>query len=129
MTEIALIGANCEASGHPSACEEPAAGVIEKHDSHNITVTVGGTTKEVATPANSNLSFDSHAHSYTDIDDDGSSECTDMQSHTIDGSGEPSVTINGSPVYLVEDGVASDPGSGGTVDITSNPIQSERDKV
>jgi hypothetical protein len=52
--------------------------------------------------------------------------CHVNQSHTLDpDTGEPSITINSSPIYLVEDSVTTDPGSGGDVDITNNPTTTE----
>lgn len=125
MPELALIDADCDAFGHPSECQEPAPGTIKQQVSNDITVTVNGQTKEIATE-NDTLSFDSHAHDYSDIDDDDSNECTDMQSHDINANGEPSITVDGTPVYLVEDSVATDPGSGGDVDIVSNPFATAR---
>lgn len=118
MTQLALIDASCEASGHPTECEEPATGQISQTNSHNVTVTVGGTSKEIATVSDSSLSFSSHAHTYDD------ESCIDNESHEITGTSSSNITINGSPVYLVESGVATDPTSGGDVDIVSNPISS-----
>lgn len=121
MDEIALIDATCKAYGHPPECTEPAIGAVTQQVSNGITVTSsGGTTKEVATE-NDTLDFPSHAHDHSE--EDG---CHDMQSHSITADGEPSIMINGTPVYQVEDTVATDPGSGGTVNISSNPFQSER---
>lgn len=119
MTEVCIIGADAEAFGHPSECTEPAPGTVERDSSHNITVSAGGITREVATIATASINFPSHAHSYDSVND----SCEDMQSHSLDpDTGEPSITINGSPIYLVEDSVTTDPGSDGSVDITSNPV-------
>lgn len=129
MTELAIIDASCEAHGHPTSCTEPAPGTVQSTSSHNITVTAGGSTKEIATIQSADMHFDTHAHQYSDIDDDGNSECHDMQSHDIDPDGEPSITINGSNVYMVRDTVTTDPGSGGDVDIVSNPVDTKINKV
>lgn len=114
MTKFARIGANVEAFGHPTECTEPAPGTVVSTQSHNVTVTdSGGTTKELATVASAEMDIPTHAHTY-----DGS--CVDDQSHSIDpraGDDSSSVTINGSPLYLVKDNVQDDPGSGGQVDI------------
>jgi hypothetical protein len=125
MVELALIDADCDANGHPTECTEPAPGTITQNQSNNITVTNGGQTKEVATE-NDTLSFDSHAHDYADVDDDDSKECANLQSHEITATGEPSITVNGTPVLIVESDVATDPGSGGPVDIESNPFTTAR---
>lgn len=118
MPEPAVIDASCEAKGHPSDCTEPAPGTVVSTSTHDITVTVGGTTKEIATIDTADMDFPSHAHEYSD--EDG---CHEKESHTIDpDEGDPSITINGSPIYEVDSAVTSDPGSGGDVDIVSNPI-------
>lgn len=125
MTEIALIDSPVEAFGHPSECTEPAPGSVVSSSPTGITVTVGGTSKEVASIDSADIDIPSHAHSYSV--EDG---CTNLQSHTIDpDTGEPSITINGSPVYLVEDAVTTDPTTGGDVDITANSLDSEINKV
>lgn len=120
MTKPALIDADCDAYGHPTNCTEPAPGTIVQDSSHNVTVTVSGTTKELATIASATMDFPSHAHDYTT--DDG---CHQNESHALDpdaSEDSPSLTINGSPVYLVGTGVTTDPTTGGSVDIVSNPI-------
>jgi hypothetical protein len=125
MTEIAIIDATAEAFGHPSECTEPAPGTVVSAGSHGITVSAGGSTKEVATIAAADISVPSHAHDYTS--EEG---CHQNESHTLDpDNGEPSITINGSPVYLVEDGVTTDPTTGGNVDITTNPSTTEITKT
>lgn len=114
MTELVLIGANCEANGHPTECTEPAPGSVQQSSSHGVTV--NGT--QVATIASADMNFSSHAHDHTT--EEG---CHDNQSHSLDpdaGADSSSVTVNGSPVYIVGDGVTTDPGSGGTVDIVDS---------
>lgn len=116
MTEPAFVSASVEANGHPVECQEPASGEVVSTTSHGISVTVNGNTHELASVDSADISVPSHAHDYTSTEG-----CHDMQSHTLDPSGEPSITVNGSPIYVVEDNVSTDPGSGGTVDITNNP--------
>lgn len=115
MSEQALIGASVEAFGHPSECDEPASGQVASDASHGVSVTVDGITREVATIDTATISVPSHAHDYSVAEG-----CHDLQSHSLDPSGEPSITINGSPIYTVDDGVATDPTTGGSVDITQN---------
>lgn len=118
MPEPALIDATCEAFGHPSECTEPAPGSVASDAQTNVTVTVDGTTKEFASIDSASIDIPSHAHDY-----DSTNGCHDNQSHTLDpDTGEPSITIDGSPIYTVENSVTSDPVTGGDVDITSNPI-------
>lgn len=125
MTKLAVEDANCEAFGHPGACTEPAPGTVGITSSTNITVTVGGTKKEIASIDSADMNFSSHGHG---TDSDGN--CTDFQSHSIDpNTGEPSITINDSPVYLVKDSVTTDPGTNGDVDILSNPINTKIKKI
>lgn len=114
MTKLVRIGADCEAFGHPSECSEPAPGTVERTSDHSVTITNGGgDTKNIATVASADMKFPSHGHS-TDDDDN----CTDFSSHTLDPSTtSSSVKINGSPVYIKKDSVASDPISGGQIDI------------
>lgn len=118
MSEQCVISASVEAYGHPVECQEPASGEVVSTGSHGISVTTGGNTHEVATVASADISIPSHAHDYSSTEG-----CHDMQSHTLDQDGEPSITINGSPVYIVSDDVATDPTTGGSVDITNNPEQ------
>ena len=114
---FAMIGAPCEAAGHPSDCQEPAVGEVKQTSSHNITFTdASGDTKEVATEATADIHFDSHAHDYSELEG-----CHDNQSHDIDPDTDKMspITINGSQIYLVDTAVTSDPGSGGDVEIVS----------
>lgn len=120
MSEQCLIGAGAEAFGHPTSCTEPAPGEIVSTTSNGISVTVGGVTHEVASISSADISIPSHAHSYS-----GEKGCHNKESHAIDPGGESSITINGSPIYLVEDSVTTDPTSGGAVDITANPVETK----
>lgn len=115
-SQWALIGSNADAFGHPTECEEPADGSVSSETS--TSVTVNGS--EIATINTATLSFPSHSHDYSDIDG-----CHQNQSHSLDpddpGPGiSTSVTVNGSPVYLTADNVATDPTSGGNIDITNS---------
>lgn len=118
MSELTVIDADCEANGHPTECSEPAPGTVQKDNSHGITVTVNGTTKEIATVATATMNFPSHAHDHSTLEG-----CHQNQSHSLDpDTGEPSITINGSPIYQVGVDVTTDPTTGGNVDIVSNPF-------
>jgi hypothetical protein len=121
MPEPALIDATCEANGHPTECTEPAPGTVVSDSTTGITVTVDGTSKELASIDSASIDIPSHAHSYNTTDG-----CHNTASHTLDpDTGIPSITIDGSPIYAVEDNVTTDPISGGSVDITSNPITTD----
>jgi hypothetical protein len=65
----------------------------------------------------STLHFDSHSHDYSD--EDG---CHDDQSHDLNPSPSSSLNINGEAVLLVEDDVATDPGTGSPVNVVSAGI-------
>lgn len=125
MTGLAtddLDGSSCEATGHPTSCTEPVPGSIQG-SSHSVTVNnANGDEKPVATQA-STLHFDSHAHSYSSLDG-----CYNNQSHDLTGADfnesnlSSSLNINGNPVIVVADAVATDPGSGGDVNVTNTGI-------
>jgi hypothetical protein len=112
---------SAEAKGHPTECTETVDGQIQSRDSHNVTITnSAGDSKEIATKASADIHFDSHSHSHNS--EDG---CHDDNSHDLDpdsGKASSSVTINGSPVYIVKNAVTTDPGSGGDVNITGAGI-------
>lgn len=112
MTDIVSSGASCEAFGHPSECQEPVAGTVES--TQESSVTINGT--NVATVGNADISFNSHAHDYSQ-----KAGCHNIASHALDPDvTASSVTINGSELYLEENGVATDPISGGTINMTSS---------
>lgn len=114
MSELVLIGASCEALGHPAECTEPAPGTVEQSSSHSLSI--NGT--QVATIASADMSFLSHAHDHSTLEG-----CHDNQSHTLDpatSAASSSLTVNGSPIYVVADGVTTDPGSGGNVNIVDS---------
>jgi hypothetical protein len=107
---------SCEATGHPSECTEPVPGQIQKASESSLTVTnSSGETQQVATVETAVMHFDSHAHSYNSTDD----VCEDTATHDVkaDSSAFKSITLNGSAIYLVEDDVATDPKSGGPINV------------
>lgn len=111
--QYALIGSSCEAYGHPSECQEPAPGTVTETSASSVSI--DGVS--IGTVSTADMHFNSHAHAYEP--DPG---CTSFGSHDIDpddpGPGtDSSVMINGSPVYVVNTSVTTDPSSGGSVDI------------
>lgn len=107
---------SCEAEGHPTECTEPVPGQIQKTAESSLTVTdSSGETQQVATVDTAVMHFDNHAHSYNSTDD----VCEDTAIHdvTADSSAFASITLNGSAIYLVENGVATDPKSGGAINV------------
>jgi uncharacterized Zn-binding protein involved in type VI secretion len=110
MVKYALIGAPAEALGHPSVCSEPASGTVEG----DSTVTYNGTA--IANADTATIEFDSHGHS-TDAD----GNCTSYSTHSITPETvSETVTYNGKGFFLTQDGVDSDPGTGGSVNITAS---------
>lgn len=112
-----------EALGHPSDCTEPAPGTVTTSASHSVTVTNGaGDTKGLVIESD-NPAFDipSHAHDYSGIDG-----CHDTASHNITSLDSSkfsnSLTINGSKVMVVNDGYATDPKTGGNVNVVGTGI-------
>lgn len=115
--QLALVGATAEAEGHPTECQEPAPGTIES--TAPCSLSVNGV--QVAAVNTAAAHFASHAHDYRDTDSDGTLECTDMASHDVTAlDSGTSVTLNGNPVFTVDSGVASDPTTGGAVNIVSS---------
>lgn len=114
---LVLEGAPAKAYGHPTECTEPAPGSVQGTSGQSVSV--NGT--PIATVATADINFNSHAHAYEDTNDDGIADtCTNFQSHSIDPSTvSQSVTVNGSPAYIDDNAPeATDPGSGGDVEIT-----------
>lgn len=114
-----------EALGHPSDCTEPAPGTVSGSASHSITVTnAAGESKGFAIVSDSpSFEIPTHSHDYSDPEG-----CHDDASHSI-GTGSmdtskfsSSVTINGSPVMVVNDAYATDPKSGGNVNVVGTGI-------
>lgn len=121
MTDIVTVTADCEANGHPSECTEPAPGTVDSTSSHAVTITnASGETQEIATEDSADMNFTSHSHDY-----DSTNGCHDSQSHTLDPNSaglSSSLTINASPMYLQNTDVASDPGTGGSIDIINGGV-------
>lgn len=119
MTELSFDGATAEAVGHPTECTEPAQGSVDSDASTGIIVSVGDVSRDISTVASSSITFSSHAHAYST--EDG---CHNLSSHSLTAdSGDGSITVNGSPVIGVGNGVTTDPITGGNVNITGNEIQ------
>jgi len=115
------VGATVEAFGHPSNCSEPAIGEVQSTSSSNIIFSPdGGLTSELASVDTADIHFDSHAHDY--IAPSIGPGCTSFSSHDIDPDDAvlPQITINGAKVYTDNNPVASDPDSGGDVNITES---------
>lgn len=109
--DLVVIGDSCEAEGHPSVCSEPASGSVKKQS--DITIHYDG--KKIAAETVAKLNFPSHGH---DVGPDGG--CVDDQEHNF----QPStviehVTYDGNKLYLDDNAIASDPGTGGDVNMTS----------
>lgn len=107
---VALLGAPCEADGHPSQCTEPAPGTVEETDASLLSV--GGV--DVASHGTAVMHFPGHSHDYNE--EDG---CIAVQSHDLTPDQDALLTVNGEPVMCVGDS-AADPGSGGTAEITDH---------
>jgi hypothetical protein len=114
---------SCEATGHPSECTEPVPGPINKTDTHNVNITTASNvTKQIATIQSSEMFFPKHDHDYG-----GGDGCHDEESHTLDPeipktASSGSITINQSPVYIVEDDVTKDPKTDEKVNIVKAGI-------
>lgn len=113
---------SCEATGHPTECQEPAPGTVQNSD-NGITVNAAdGSESSLATRA-STLHFDSHSHAYTT--DLG---CHSNSAHDLTGSDfndanlSQGITVNNEPVLLVASDVATDPGTGSPVNIVSENV-------
>jgi len=114
---------SCEAYDHPSECSEPAPGSVSQYQSETNSVTVtnaNGDSSRLACEADANLKFPSHAH-----DHDAINGCHEKNDHTlIPDKTSTSVTINGSPVFVGDTSIATDPGSGGKIDAPSDDVNS-----
>lgn len=116
---LVIVGAAAEAFGHPSECSEPAIGEVQSTSSNNITFsTEGATAGELASVGTADIHFDSHAHNY--IAPPIGPGCTSFSSHDIDpdDAALPQITVNETKVYTDNNPVATDPDSGGDVNIT-----------
>ncbi|UBF22176.1 PAAR repeat protein [Halorubrum virus HRTV-2] len=111
MPKLALIGASCEATGHPGECGSVASGTTQDSDGDK-SVTINGT--PVATHGDV-MNFPSHAHAYTG----DPPACTSYSSHDLTPDEAPAITVNGQPVMRAGDST-TDPGSGGTASIINS---------
>lgn len=109
MPDVALDGANCEADGHPSECQEPAPGSVDDSDS---IWRVEGT--PVGTQDDGTMEFPSHAHDY-----DSENGCHDNQSHSLVPDDSHILKEEGQPLMFVGDST-TDPGSGGTAEVVDS---------
>jgi len=106
-TNVALVGAQCEASGHPGACSEPAPGSVTA--TADAILSVEDT--DVGSHATAAMHYPSHGHA---TDPEGN--CINYQEHSIEPDQEHILRVNGEPVMLTGDST-TDPGSGGTAEI------------
>jgi len=107
MSEVVLLGAPCESTGHPSLCTEPATGTVTENNT-STAVRINGT---VVANHNDSMHFPSHGHG-VNIDD----ECVNYQIHNLTPSQSGGIRINGKRVMQNGD-TQTDPGSGGTATI------------
>jgi len=110
MTRIVLLGADCEADGHPSKCPGVVGGTVVDADG-DTSVSVNGT---AVASRGDRMDFPPHEH---DIGPDGG--CINTQSHSLQTDQTRPVTVNGQSVVLVGDSI-TDPGSGGTADVINS---------
>jgi uncharacterized Zn-binding protein involved in type VI secretion len=94
MSNVVLVGANCEANGHPTNCQEPASGSVKSTSSSNVRL--NGT--NVYFKSRADMNFPSHAHDYNE-----NIGCHDTSSHAIDPNNSHNVKLNGSPIVLESD--------------------------
>ncbi|MFC7323254.1 hypothetical protein ACFQMF_01540 [Halorubrum rutilum] len=104
---LALVGASCEATGHPSVCGETASGTVQDAD-NAAAVTLDG--DGLATHGD-RMHFPSHGHAVSPT-----GGCTDYQTHDLVPDQSPPITVDGNPVMRVGDST-TDPRSGGTASI------------
>lgn len=107
QANIALLGALCEADGHPSQCPGVVEGELVDTDT-DTSVTVNGT--PVATRGD-RMEFPPHEHAL-----DANGNCTDTQSHLLQTDQVRPITVNGQTVVVIEDST-TDPGSGGLAEV------------
>lgn len=130
LVTLDVTGQSAEAAGHPTNCTEPAPGEVSQFESETNSVTVtnaSGEQERLATLADANLFFPTHAHDYSvDLG------CHDNAEHKLlpkEADTASSITINGSPVFLTGDGVTTDPKTGGSVNIINAGINNSLNKT
>ena len=109
MSNVVLIGSDCGAYGHPTECQEPVSGSVNREN--NSKVTLDGS--DVYFHSRANMTFSSHSHDYSLTEG-----CHQNSSHSIDPDDTHSVTLDGSSIVL-EDDEGTDPVSGGRIEITN----------
>jgi len=107
MSEVVLLGAPCESTGHPSLCTEPATGTVTENNI-STAVRINGT---VVANHNDSMHFPSHGHGTND-----EPVCVNYQTHNLTPTQTSDVKINGKRVMQNGD-TQTDPGSGGTATI------------
>jgi len=108
MSNVVLIGSNCEAYGHPIECQEPVSGSVSEDNSPKVTLDGKG----IYFHSEASMKFSEHSHDYVD------GSCVNNQSHSVDPDDTHSVTLDGSSIVL-EDDEGTDPVSGGRIEITN----------
>lgn len=108
MSEIVLLGAQCESTGHPSLCTEPASGTVTENNT-STSVSINGT---VVANHGDSMNFPSHGHNVAG----DPLQCVDYQTHNLTPSQTGGMKINGKRVMQNGD-TQTDPGSGGTATI------------
>jgi hypothetical protein len=111
---------SCEAFGHPSDCTEPAPGSVSQYQSkiNSIRIITNNNSSRAATTSDANLNFSSHSHDYS-----VEQGCHEDSSHKlIPNVTSSTVTIDGSPIFVKEYSVQTDPVSNGSVDIKSEEV-------
>jgi uncharacterized Zn-binding protein involved in type VI secretion len=106
--KVAVVSANCEATGHPGECQEPVPGEVQDADG-DTDFTVNGV--PVADHSDV-MHFDSHAHSYSG----DPPKCGGYTDHDLTPDQDHGFTVNGEPVMREGDST-TDPSSGGTAEI------------
>jgi hypothetical protein len=102
MSNVVLVGADCDTYGHPTNCQEPAPGSVNSTSSSNVTLNGA----DVYFHSRADMFFPSHAHDYSS--DKG---CHQYSSHSIDPDDTHNLTLNGSPI-VIESDEGTDPVSG-----------------
>jgi len=114
---VAVITSECEATGHPDDCSEPAPGEVKNDSgSHNVTIKTNDGVFMLATKNVAVMEFPSHAHDYSAVEG-----CHESESHSLDPKDSEllNITVAGSKVYPVDTDVQKDPKTGEKINIIS----------
>lgn len=121
MTDFVTVGATCEAEGHPSECTPVVSGAVQQTAGASLSINnANGVTANLATTETAYMHFDSHSHDYS-----AELGCHQNESHDVDPTTtSSSLTLNTASgvtaeLYIVGDGVGTDPTSGGNINITN----------